>query len=79
MVKEPHFSILLPPREEIQSTKESTVRGNPSLIKKVIRYRNGLKITLIQTLEDSIFSVRINSDHTSFRMIGNLVVNVQNT
>jgi len=78
MVRNSKILLSLPSRDEIQSTKESVVKGKPNLIRKVIRYKNGLKITLIQSFEENIFSLRINSQRVAFRMVGDSMLSVFN-
>ena len=50
----------LPADQEIEAVEESRT-ANPSLIKKTIRYRNGLVATLYQDFHESVFSVQLES------------------
>ena len=51
----------LPSDQEIEAVEEARTTANPSLIKKTIRYRNGLVATLYQDFQQSVFSVQLES------------------
>ncbi len=57
------------PDEEIQTTEERLV--SPGLIRKEVRYRNGMWMVLYQDFKDFVFSLSLNSEGSSFHVIRN--------
>jgi len=51
----------LPSDQEIEAVEEARTSANPALIKKTIRYRNGLVATLYQDFQQSVFSIQLES------------------
>jgi hypothetical protein len=49
----------LPEEGEIETVEEARVEGTPGLIKKTIRYRNGVVATLYQDFREAVFSVTL--------------------
>jgi hypothetical protein len=63
----------LPEDQEIECCAEEQSDITPGLIKKTIRYRNGLTAVLFQDFTDSIFSIQLISNQAPFWLRRNQV------
>jgi hypothetical protein len=52
----------LPSDQEIEAVEESRMSANPVVIKKTIRYRNGIIATLYQDFHESVYSLQLESN-----------------
>jgi hypothetical protein len=51
----------LPSDQDIEAVEESRMTANPAVIKKTIRYRNGIIATLYQDFHESVYSLQVES------------------
>ena len=63
----------LPDEEQIATASELRDPLYPHLIRKTIRYKNGLVVVLYQDLGGTIFDIYINSADTPFGILNNSV------
>jgi hypothetical protein len=61
MGKAPLVVLRLPGREEIEVTEETCVNQYPGVIRKEVRYKNGIKVVFYQDLNDDIYRVSVDS------------------
>jgi hypothetical protein len=52
----------LPGEMEIETVEEMSMPSNPGLIRKTIRYRNGVTAVLFKDFQESIFSIQLKSE-----------------
>jgi hypothetical protein len=52
----------LPGEKDIETVEEMSMPSNPGLIRKTIRYRNGVTAVLFQDFQESVFSIQLKSD-----------------
>ncbi len=52
----------LPEEKDIETVEEMSMPSNPGLIRKTIRYRNGVTAVLFQDFQESVFSIQLKSD-----------------
>jgi len=69
----------LPGEEEILSKAEKRFTGFPGLVKKTIRYRNGMVLTLIEDFSESIFSISLDFSFAPFRISQNRILTSSNS
>lgn len=67
----------LPPEQEIESVRESRDPGEPSLIRRVVRYKDGLVATFTQDFQNSVFNINIQAQQKPFWMSSNRVLRAQ--
>lgn len=63
----------LPEEEEIESTAELRVSSEPNIIRKTIRYKNGMVVELLQDFEETIFRVSFSAINSPLRIMKNQV------
>ncbi len=71
MAGEVKLALTLPGEDEILSTAEKRFVDCPGLVKKTVRYRNGLVLTLVEDFSEAIFSISLDFSVTPFRIIRN--------
>jgi len=64
----------LPGEEEILSKAEKRFTGFPGLVRKTIRYRNGMVLTLIEDFSEFIFSISLDFSLAPFRISQNKIL-----
>jgi hypothetical protein len=75
----PNIIFELPNEKEIESCAEEQCGLTPGLIKKTIRYRNGLTAVLFQDFSDTVFSIQLISNDSPFSLTRNLLVRRSNS
>jgi len=74
MAGELKMALTLPDEGEILSKAEKRFLDCPGLVKKTIRYRNGLVLTLIEDFSEAIFSMSFDFSVTPFRISRNHIL-----
>jgi hypothetical protein len=64
----------LPSDKDIESSAEIRVKENPGLVKKTIRYRNGIVATILKDFHDTVFSVSLDTTNAPFWLRRNQVL-----
>lgn len=65
------LALTLPGEEEILSKAEKRFLNFPGLVRKTIRYRNGIVLTLIEDFSESIFSISLDFSVAPIRISQN--------
>jgi len=63
----------LPDEEDIQSTAEVRVSAAPGLIRKTIRYKDGMELILFQDFQEFVFSFSLRFSRIPFRLRKNRI------
>jgi hypothetical protein len=59
----------LPEEKEIESTAEFRVSSESNIIRKTIRYKNGLVVELLQDFDETIFHVSFSTNQYPLRLV----------
>jgi hypothetical protein len=62
MLSNTQIILELPGEKEIETVEEMSMPSNPGLIRKTIRYKNGVTAVLFQDFQESVFSIQLKSD-----------------
>ena len=73
MTTRPQFLLELPDDKEVESVEEMRMPDNSGLIRKTVRYRNGMTAIIYQDFQESVFSIHINSGEAPFWISRNQV------
>jgi len=73
----PSVLFRLPGEDEIEVTEEVRTAGDPGLVKKTIRYKNGLVAVLFQDFQNHVFSVQLRSDRFPFIFAANQILKIE--
>lgn len=74
MKNEKNMLMELPPDQDIECVTEVRDPMEPSLIRKEIRYKDGLVATLLQDFHNTVFSVSIRAQQKPFWLSSNRVL-----
>jgi hypothetical protein len=78
-IEETEIVLNLPKEEDIQSTAEIRLPANPGLIRKTIRYKDGLEVILFQDFHEFVFSLSLRFSRTPFQLKSNRILRLHPT
>jgi hypothetical protein len=64
----------LPPDQEIECIRESRDPVEPALIRREVRYKDGMVATFIQDFQNTVFSINIRARRKPFWISSNRVL-----
>lgn len=67
----------LPPDQEIECIRESRDPQDSSLIRREVRYKDGMIATFLQDFQNTVFSINIQAQQKPFWMSSNRVLRAQ--
>jgi hypothetical protein len=70
------FAFKLPTEDQIEVMQEVRTLAHPGLIKKTIRYKNGIVAVLFQDFQNHVFSIHLRSDRLPFLITANGILKV---
>lgn len=62
-----NFLLNLPAENEVVLTHEERLTSDSSLLRRFIKYRNGIEIMLVEDFQGTVYSVSIKAKERSFR------------
>ena len=68
------LALTLPGEEEILSKAEKRFVNFPGLVRKTVRYRDGMVLTLIEDFSESIFSISVDFSFAPIRISQNTIL-----
>jgi len=77
--QEAEILLNLPDEEDIQSTAEVRVSAAPGLIRKTIRYKDGMELILLQDFQELVFSLSLRFSRAPFQLKRNRIFRLPQT
>lgn len=77
MKNESNMVLELPPDQEIECIRESRDPVEPMLIRREVRYKDGLVATFLQDFQNTVFSINIRAQQKPFWISSNRVLRAE--
>lgn len=61
------FLLSLPGDKDVVTMQEERLSSDSTLLRKVIKYRNGIEVMLVEDFQGTVYSVSIKAKERSFR------------